>query len=209
MFRKLSAEEKQECRSRLNSNSLFLTLYTPLWRRRGDDLSPEEVWMEGNKMAVLLREKSEMDTQIRVEQAFDDLCASYEVFIIEDGSSVRRNQQQASQTAMMVTLTAFLLLLNVYDHAEGHPFCEILTCLKNVFWEIPGCIDLYEDIRKSEDEREEKGKFIEVANFIEDITSNDLPLSPSHICPKSFHGIRKRECLLHVFYKTGKRENAR
>ena len=177
MFRKLSIEEKSKRRGTLNKNSLFLTLYTPLWRRRGENLTPEEVWVEGNRLAALLREDSDVDVQIKAEQFFDDLCIAYEVFIAEDGSQVRRSQQQASHSAMMVTHTAFLLLLNVYDKAEGHPHYEILTHLKSIIWDVPDCRKLYEEIRDSEDEREGKGKFIEVADFIEEIAAQEEPLS--------------------------------
>ena len=161
----------------MNLNSLFLTLYTPLWRRRGADLSPEEVWVEGNRLATLLRIDSDVDVQIKVEQAFDDLCINYEVFIAEGGSQVRRSQQQASHSAMMVMLTAFLLLLNVYDKAEDHPYKEILIHMKTAIWDVTDCKQLYEDIRNSEDEREKQGKFIEVADFIEEIAAQEEPLS--------------------------------
>ena len=160
----------------MNNNSLFLTLYTPLWRRRGEDLSPEEVWVEANRLAVILREESTVDSQIRIEQAFDDLCSTYEVFATEDGSLVNRSQQQAEHSAMMVTLTAFLLLLNVYDKADGHPYHDILVYQKSIIWEIPDCQELYEEIRYSEDEREGRGLFIEVADFIEEIATQEEPL---------------------------------
>lgn len=181
MFKRLSIEKRKKRRGALNNNSLFLTLYTPLWRRRGEDLSPEEVWVEGNRLAVSLRKDSDVDVLIRVEQAFDDLCSTYEIFIGEDGSQVKRNLHQAKHSAMMVTLTAFLLLLNVFDKAEGHPHYEILTHLKSIIWDIPDGKELYEDIRYSEDEREKNGKFIEVADFIEEIASSDEPLLPTHI----------------------------
>ena len=181
MFKRLSIEKRKKRRGALNNNSLFLTLYTPLWRRRGEDLSPEEVWVEGNRLAVSLRKDSDVDVLIRVEQAFDDLCSTYEIFIGEDGSQVKRNLHQAKHSAMMVTLTAFLLLLNVFDKAEGHPHYEILTRLKSIIWDIPDGKELYEDIRYSEDEREKNGKFIEVADFIEEIASSDEPLLPTHI----------------------------
>ena len=168
-------------RGTLNRNSLFLTLYTPLWRRRGEDLSPEEVWVEGNRLAVLLREESAVDSQIRVEQAFDDLCSTYEVFATENGSLVIRDQQQAKHSAMMVMLTAFLLLLNVYDKAEGHPYYDILVCLKSIVWEIPDCKKLYEEIRNTEDERERRGLFIEIADFIEEIATQEEPLLPAQV----------------------------
>lgn len=165
----------------MNNNSLFLTLYTPLWRRRGEDLSPEEVWGEANRLAVILREESTVDSQIRIEQAFDDLCSTYEVFATEDGSLVKRSQQQAEHSAMMVTLTAFLLLLNVYDKAEGHPYYDILVYLKGIIGEIPDCQELYEEIRYSEDEREGRGLFIEVADFIEEIATQEEQLLPVQI----------------------------
>ena len=132
-------------------------------------------------MAVSLRKDSDVDVLIRVEQAFDDLCSTYEIFIGEDGSQVKRNLHQAKHSAMMVTLTAFLLLLNVFDKAEGHPHYEILTHLKSIIWDIPDGKELYEEIRYSEDEREKNGKFIEVADFIEEIASSDEPLLPTHI----------------------------
>lgn len=165
-------------RETLNNNSLFLTLYTPLWRRRGEDLSPEEVWVEGNRLAVILRKDSNVDTQIRIEQAFDDLCSAYEVFVCEDNSQEKRNKQQAQHSAMMVALTAFLLLLNVYDKADNHPYHELLTHLKSIIWDVPDCQKLYEDIRDSEDLREQQGKFIEIADFIEEIEANEDPLLP-------------------------------
>lgn len=181
MFRRLNLEERKTRRGTLNCNSLFLTIYTPLWRRRGEDLSPEEVWVEGNRLAVLLRKESNVDVQIRIEQAFDDLCSTYDVFATEDGSLEKRSQKQAEHSAMMVTLTAFLLLLNVYDKAENHPHYEILTHLKSIIWDIPDCRQLYEEIRVSEDEKEAKGKFIEVADFIEEIAAQEEPLSHNQI----------------------------
>lgn len=181
MFRRLNLVERRERRGTLNNNSLFLTLYTPLLRRRGEDLSPEEVWVEGNRLAVLLREESNDDSQIRIEQAFDDLCSSYEVFATLDGSREKRSKQQAEHSAMMVMLTAFLLLLNVYDKPDGHPYYHILLYLKSIIWEIPDCQKLYEEIRTSEDVREGRGLFIEVADFIEEIATQEEPLIPAQV----------------------------
>jgi len=177
MFRKLTIPEKKEKRSRFRQNPIYSILYTPLWRQRGEDLSPEEVWIEGNNLASLLKGSSDTDSAIIVQESFDDLCLQYSVFIGEDGEHKRRSQQQSEHSAMMVSFTAFLLLLNVYSEKDGHPYSTLCKELSAICCNIKGFHELYEGARQEEDERESRGEFIETSDFIEQIAYQDEPAS--------------------------------
>ena len=177
MYRKLSETERQEKREIYRKNPIYRILYTPLWRQRGDDLSPIEVWLEANNLAFLLKAESDIDSRLRVQEAIDDLCERYSIFETEDGGYVRRTHQQAEHSAMMVSLTAFLLLANIYPEAENHPYLSICKSISEIISTIRGFKEIYEEARKIEDENEGKGDFIEVADFIEQIAVQDGPIN--------------------------------
>ncbi len=178
MYYKLSVDERKARRDKYRANPIYRILYTPLWKQRGNDLSPEDVWEEANNLAFELKSVSDDDIEIIVAELFDDLCENYSTFII-DGDEVKRSFGQAQHSAMMVSLTAFLLLADVYPEAHGHPYIKICQSLTDVMENIPGYYELYEEARDIEDEYERKGEFIEVADFIEQIANRETPLSPS------------------------------
>ena len=177
MYRKLSETERQEKREIYRKNPIYRILFTPLWRQRGDDLSPIEVWLEANNLAFSLKEESDIDSSIRVQEAIDDLCERYLVFEAEDGGYIRRTYQQAEHSAMMVSLTAFLLIVNVHPEVENHPYLLICKSISDIICNIRGFKEIYEEARKIEDDNESKGDFIEVADFIEQIAVQDGPLN--------------------------------
>ena len=177
MYRKLSEIERQKWRVMFKKNSIYSILYTSLWRQRGEDLSPEEVWIEGNNLADSLKKAEGDDVEMIVQEAFDDLCQRYSIFVIDDDHQKRRNKVEADHSAMMVTFTAFLLLLNVYPDKNGHPYTSLCKSLADVCRDIKGFTELYEGARQKEDERESKGEFIEVADFIEQIAYQDEPIT--------------------------------
>ena len=111
MYCKLSTEEKCLKRNEFKENPIYLILYLPLWRQRGDDLSPEEVWIEGNNLASELKKDHLTEADIRVREAFEDLCERYRIYVDEVGDQIRRSYQQAEHSAMMVSTVAFFLLL--------------------------------------------------------------------------------------------------
>ena len=176
MYCKLSTEEKCLKRSEFKENPIYLILFKPLWRRRGDELSPEEVWIEGNNLASELKKDNKTDAEIRVREAFEDLCDHYRIFVDENGEQIRRSFQQAEHSAMMVSLVAFLLLLNVFPNKDNHPYGNICKAIGEVIGCIDGFKELYEETRQEEDKREAKGNFIEVADFIEQIAIQEKPL---------------------------------
>ena len=181
MFRKLSITNSQEKREEYRKNPIYRIVYSPLWRQRGDDLSPIEVWIEGNNLADSLRGCENADCRIRVQEAFEDLCERYSCFINDDNKETQRSFAQAEHSAMMVSLVAFLLLANVYPEAKGHPHQKTCQSITDVICNISGYKQLYEDTRKEEDEREEHGEFIEVADFIEQISIKEDPLSEEQL----------------------------
>lgn len=176
MYCKLSTEEKFLKRSEFKENPIYLILYLPLWRRRGDELSPEEVWIEGNNLASELKKDNKTDAEIRVREAFEDLCDHYRIFVDENREQIRRSFQQAEHSAMMVSLVAFLLLLNVFPNKDNHPYGNICKAIGEVIGCIDGFKELYEETRQEEDKREAKGNFIEVADCIEQIAIQEKPL---------------------------------
>ena len=66
MYRKLSIEERQVRREKYRQNPIYRILYTPLWKQRGDDLSPEDVWDEANNLAYKLKSISSGNCKIIV-----------------------------------------------------------------------------------------------------------------------------------------------
>lgn len=181
MFRKIGERERQGLRDAFRRNPIYRILYTPLWRQRGDDLSPEDVWIEANNLALELKsiENSELDLKIR--EKFDDLCDRYSYFETTGGEKQMRNHHQAEHSAMMVSLTAFLLLVNTYSEVDNHPYKSTCELLYGVIKDIPGQREIYEEARKIEDEYESKGEFIETADFIEQLSVNELPISQEKI----------------------------
>ncbi len=177
MYRKLSETERQEKRELYRQNPIYRMLYTPLWRQRGDDLSPMDVWVEANNLAFSLKKGSNIDTNIMVQEAIDDLCERYSIFETEDGGYIKRSYQQAEHSAMMVSLTTFLLLANTYPETKNHPYLSICKSISDIICSIRGFKEIYEEARKIEDEYESKGEFIEVADFIEQIAVQDGPIT--------------------------------
>ncbi len=176
MYRKLSAKERQERRDKYRQNPIYKIVYTPLWKQRGEDLSPEDVWEEANNLAYRLKSIDIEDCEIKVAEVFDDLCEKYSCFSL-DNDIVKRNHTQAEHSAMMVFLVTFLLLANVYPDAKGHPYLKVCQSLADVASNINGYTEIYEEARAIEDEYESHGKFIEVADFIEQISIQEEPLS--------------------------------
>lgn len=176
MYCKLSTEEKCLKRSEFKEKPIYLILYLPLWRQRGDDLSPEEVWIEGNNLASELKKENLTEADIRVRETFEDLCERFLIFVDEGGEQIRRSYQQAEHSAMMVSTVAFFLLLNVFPDAANHPYGNICKAIGDVISNIEGFKELYEETRREEDKREAKGNFIEVADFIEQIAIQEKPL---------------------------------
>ena len=181
MYRKLSTEEKRLKRGGFESNPIYQILYLPLWRIRGEDLSPEEIWIEGNNLASELKQYNHADIEIKVREIFDDLCNRYTIFKDEANNLIRRNFQQAEHSAMKVSLVAFLLLLNINSDAANHPYGDICKAIGDVIGNIDGFRELYEETRLEEDNREAQGNFIEVADYIEQISMLEEPLSEKQL----------------------------
>ncbi len=181
MFRKLSLDNSIEKREEYRNNPIYRIVYTPLWRQRGDDLSPVEVWIEGNNLASFLRDCENTNCRIRVQEAFEDLCECYSCFINSDNKKTTRSFHQAEHSAMMVSFVAFLLLANVYPEAKGHPHLKTCQAITDAIRNINGYKQLYEETREEEDEQEKYGKFIEVADFIEQIFLNEEPLTEEQL----------------------------
>ncbi len=180
MYRKLSVKERQERRESFRQNAIYRILYTPLWRQRGDDLSPEDVWLEANNLAYKLRKLDADNRKIKVAECFDDMCERYSCFQV-DNVVERRRYTQAEHSAMMVSLVAFLLLANVYPEAKDHPFLIVCQSLTDLISSIDGYSEIWEEARAIEDELEKKGEFIEVADFIEQMAVRESPLSSHEI----------------------------
>lgn len=181
MYKKLSPAEKQLKRGIFKLNPLYCTVYKPLWHQQGEDLSPEEVWIEANNHSYLLKQECSNEVEIRVRESFDDLCERYACFIDEANEIIRRSPQQAVHSAMMVSFVTFLLLLNVYPEAESHPFAAVCQALNDVMCNIDGYKKLYEETRNEEDRREAKGLFIETVDYIEQIYVQEENLSSQQL----------------------------
>lgn len=180
MYKKLSEKERQEKRELYRKNPIYRILYTPLWRQRGNDLSPLEVWIEANNLAYTLKSDSKIDS-IKVQEEFDDLCERFSIFEFEDGEHIRREYSHAEHSAMMVFTAAFFLLLNVFPEAESHPYRLVCTAIYEVIHEIKGFKEIYDEVRIIEDENESRGEFIEVADYIEQIAFQELPLNKKQL----------------------------
>ena len=176
MYCKLSVEERRSRREEFKKNPIYCILYAPLWRRRGNDLSPEEVWIEATFLAFKLKRIDQTEVSMCVKELFGDLCEQFLCFREDDGSNTKRNLGQAMHSAMMVLLAAFLLLLNVHPEADGHPYADVCKAIGEVLSDLDGFKELYEETRREEDDRERQGKFIEVADYIEQIVEQDTPL---------------------------------
>ena len=181
MYRKLSVEERIKKREEYRQNPIYRILYTPLWRQRGEDLSPEDVWEEANNLAYKLKSITSDNCKIIVAEEFDDLCERYSFFQVENDVVIKRSYAQAEHSAMMVSLVAFLLLANIYPEAKDHPYLKVCQSLTDVASNINGYTEIYEEARAIEDEYESHGEFIEVADFIEQMALRDTPLSSSEI----------------------------
>lgn len=181
MYKKLGEKERLEKRGTFRQNPIYRILYTPLWRQRGDDLSPEEVWNEAINLGHELKSFKDKDLNFRILEKFDDLCEHYSCFETIGGEKLMRNHQQAEHSAMMVSLTAFLLLVDICPEEENHPYKSTCELLYNVIKDIPGQREIYEEARKIEDEYESKGIFIETADFIEQLYVKESPLPQEDI----------------------------
>ncbi len=186
MYYKLNTEAKRVKRGAFKDNPIYLIVYEPLWRMRGDNLSPEEVWIEGNNLAAEFKENYQKEIEIRVREAFEDLCERYSIFQDESGNQIRRTFLQAEKSAMMVSTVAFFLLLNVYPNIDNHPYAGICHAIGDVIGDIVGFKGLYEEIRQEEDKKEAQGSFIEVADFIEQIAIQEEPLSEKQLTKARF-----------------------
>lgn len=181
MYRKLSVEERIKKREEYRQNPIYRILYTPLWRQRGEDLSPEDVWEEANNLAYKLKSITSDNCKIIIAEEFDDLCERYSFFQVENDVVIKRSYTQAEHSAMMVSLVAFLLLANIYPEAKDHPYLKVCQSLTDVASNINGYTEIYEEARAIEDEYESHGEFIEVADFIEQMALRNTPLSSSEI----------------------------
>ncbi len=181
MYYKLSEREIQDTRARYRVNPIYKMLYFPLYKQRGNDLSPEEVWEEANNFAFKLKSVNKDNCNIIVAEEFSDLCERYLEFKKVNGEIVKRDYSQAEHSAMMVSLTAFLLLADIYPEAVGHPYLKVCQSIIDVASDIPGYKAIYEEARKIEDENESRGEYIEVADYIEFIINKETPLDASEI----------------------------
>lgn len=181
MYCKLSVDEKRSRREEFKKNPIYCMLYAPLWRRRGNDLSPEEVWIEAIALAFKLKKIDHTEVSMCVKELFEDLCDQYMCFREDDGSTIKRDLEQSLHSAMMVSFAAFLLLLNVHPNADGHPYADICKTLGEVLADLKGFKELYEEARREEDDREKQGKFIEVTDYIELISTRETPISTNQL----------------------------
>lgn len=181
MYRKLSSDERQNKREIYRMNPIYRIIHTPLWRQRGDDLNPEDVWEEANNWAYILKQQNNDNCRIHVEEGLDDLYSRYSVFEVDGGEMIRRDRIKVEHSVMMVALTAFLLLANTYENTEGHPYKLICQTIYDNISCIVGFKELYEEVRQVEDEYESRGEFIDVADYIEQIAQREAPLSSPEI----------------------------
>ena len=181
MYCKLSIDERRLRRGEFKENPIYCMLYAPLWRRRGNDLSPEEVWIEAIGLAFKLKKIDHTEVSMCVKEQFEDLCDQYMCFREEDGSTTKRDLEQSLHSAMMVSFAAFLLLLNVHPNADDHPYADVCDTLGKLLSDLKGFKELYKEAKREEDEREKQGKFIEVADFIEQIVIQENPLDQNQL----------------------------
>lgn len=176
MYCKLSVDEKRKRREEFKKNPIYCMLYAPLWRRRGNDLSPEEVWIEAIGVAFKFKKIDQTEFSMCVKELFEDLCDQFMCFREDDGSITKRDLEQSLHSAMMVSFAAFLLLLNVHPNADDHPYTDVCKTLGEVLAELKGFKELYKEVKREEDDREKQGKFIEVADYIEQISTQETPI---------------------------------
>lgn len=181
MYRKLSSEERRIKRDIYRMNPIYRILHTPLWRQRGDDLNPEDVWEEANNWAFILKQQNNDNYRIHVEEGLDDLYSRYSVFEIEGREMIKRDRIKIEHSVMMVSITAFLLLANTYKDADKHPYKKICQAIYENISHINGFKEIYEEARKIEDDFESRGEFIDVADYIEEIAQREAPLSSPEI----------------------------
>lgn len=181
MYRKLTSEERQIKRDIYRMNPIYKILHTPLWRQRGDDLNPEDVWEEANNWAFILKQQNNVNCRIHVEEGIDDLYSRYSVFEIEGGGMIQRDKNKVEHSVMMVSLTTFLLLVNTNENAEDHPYKQICQAIYENVSHIRGFNELYEEARQIENEYESRGEYIDVADYIEQIAQRESPLSSPEI----------------------------
>ncbi len=177
MYCRLSVDEKRSRRDEFKQNPIYCMLYAPLWRRRGNDLSPEEVWIEAIALAFKLKKIDQTEVSMSVKELFEDLCDQYMCFREDDGSTTKRDLEQSLHSAMMVSFAAFLLLLNVHPNADGHPYTDVCQTIGEILADLKGFKELYEETRREEDDREKQGKFIEVIDYIEQLSTRETPIS--------------------------------
>ena len=181
MYCKLSVDERRSRRGEFKENPIYCMLYAPLWRRRGNDLWPEEVWIEATFFAFKLKKIDRSEVSMCVKELFGDLCEQFLCFREDDGSTTKRNFEQSLHSAMMVSFAALLLLLNVHPNADDHPYADVCKTLGQVLADLKGFNELYEEARREEDDREKQGKFIEVADYIEQISTRETPISANQL----------------------------
>lgn len=177
MYQKLSEKERQQFRDKFRENQIYRILYTPLWRQRGDDLSPVDVWVEANRVASKIKNESDGYESSIIQEIFEELTERYSILVLENGTQITRPYSDAEHSAMMVSTVVFFLLLNIYPDAENHPYKTICKSIYDIITEISGFKKIYEETRRLEDEFESRGEFIEVADFIEQISIREHPLT--------------------------------
>ncbi|MCR5577862.1 MAG: hypothetical protein K6F74_01410 [Prevotella sp.] len=140
-------------------------------------MSPEEVWIEAIALAFKLKKIDQTEVSMSVKELFEDLCDQYMCFREDDGSTTKRDLEQSLHSAMMVSFAAFLLLLNVHPNADGHPYTDVCQTIGEILADLKGFKELYEETRREEDDREKQGKFIEVIDYIEQLSTRETPIS--------------------------------
>ena len=169
-YHRLSLAERQALRKSWKNDLLYMMLYQPLWRQRGNDLSPEDVWAEALLLAKELRGTNAVEARIRAAEAFEDLCECYSAFESDSEEITIRDEALAMHSAMMVMLAVFFMLLNEAEHLDENPNRFICKELKDVISGVEGFRDIYEGARCEEDNLEFHGRFIEAYNILEKVS---------------------------------------
>lgn len=167
---RLSLAERRKVREANRSNLLYMILYQPLWRQRGGDLSPEDVWAEALLVAREIQGVNAFEARMKAAATVEDLCERYLVFEDEQGLSERRDEKLALHSAMMVVTTAFFMLLNEQEELDDHPNGYICKALKDAVRDVTGFREIYEGTRREEDALEYSGKFIEACSLLDYIS---------------------------------------
>ena len=132
MYQKLSEKERQQFRDKFRENQIYRILYTPLWRQRGDDLSPVDVWVEANRVASKIKNESDGYESSIIQEIFEELTERYSIFVLENDVQITRSYSDAEHSAMMVSTVVFFLLLNIYPDAENHPYKTICKSIYDI-----------------------------------------------------------------------------